>query len=223
MVSFPAVYTKIVDLIFRRVIFLFLVGVVLSFLFIDQSALKMKTLNTMLPSASDLKEFIYHPSQMNQEKIKDMLTYYKFVCDFMGSDTYEKPAACGIVGYAYYYLGNDKKAIDYLSQSNKLYDHFFWTYYNLEVIYFNEGNYEQSMNYFVLAKEAYPYTVGFFSATRSYVHIAECLKLNQDDFSRGVDQGAERIKKLYIFSSLLIDHPALKEQFVLKKFDLRLF
>ena len=38
MVTFNSIKIKIVDLIFRRVIFLFLVGMVLSFLFVDQIA-----------------------------------------------------------------------------------------------------------------------------------------------------------------------------------------
>jgi len=222
MVSFKSVYTKIADLIFRRVIFLFLIGIVLSFLLIDQGKLDVKTINTMLPSAVDIREFAYHPAQMDKRKIRNMLTYYKFVCDIMGPDTYDKPAACGIVGYAYYYLGDEKKAIDYLSMANKNYEHFFWINYNLGIIYYNQEHYEQAMNYFLQAKDAYPYTVGFLVTTRTYRHIAKSLKLNKEGLQQSLNQGAEYLKKIYSFSALLMQDPTFEKQFEKKKVDLRL-
>ncbi|MBF0505035.1 MAG: tetratricopeptide repeat protein [Candidatus Omnitrophica bacterium] len=223
MASLQSIYTKIVDLIVRRVVFLFLLGTVLSLVLIDQDKLKIKTLNTTLPSASVLKEFVYHPAGMDQGNMRDMFVYYHFLCDYMGSNTYEKPAACGIVGYAYYYLGDEKKAIDYFLMATKLFDHSFWPYYDLGVIYFNKERYDQAMKYFALARDAYPYTIGFFLRTMTYQQIAGLLGLNQDEFQKGLQEGGSNIQKLYIICKLFVENPDLKKQFMRKKIDLRLF
>lgn len=213
----------IVDLIFRRVMLLFLTGAVLSLVLIDQNKLKIKTLNTTLPSVSDLKEFVYHPAQMDQGKMRDVFTYYKFECDYMGANTYEKPAACGIVGYAYYYLGDRPKSIEYLSQAAKLFGHSFWTYYDLGVIYYNEEHYTQAMDCFALAKEAYPYTIRFFLATMTYRQMAGLLGLGPQDFEQGLEQGGEHVRQLYLVSKLFLENPDFKKQFAKKTIDLRLF
>lgn len=222
MASFQKFRIKIVDLIFRRVIFLFLVGTALSFVLIDQERVRVKTLNTMVPTASDLKEFVYHPHQMDKEKMKYLLIYYKYLYHIMGTNTYEKPAAAGIIGYAYYYLGDEKKAVYYLSLSNKIYGHFFWVYYDLGIIAYKEKNYVQAMADFDQAKDAYSYTVGFLLTTRCNKYIAHCLKLKQEDLEKNLYQGAQFMKKLDVLCETLLENPDIEAQFQRKEIDLRL-
>ena len=223
MVSLQAVYIKIVDLIFRRVILLFLVGILLSYLFIDHNKIVLKTLNTLMPSSEDLSDFVNHPAQMDHQKLEDILIYYKYLYMIMGSDTFEKPAACGMVGYAYYYLGDEKRSIDYFLKSVKFFDRSFWTYYDLGVIYYNKEHYQQAMYYFSLAKEAYPYTMTYILSTRAFSQIAATMKLTQNDFQKRLDQQAENLKVLYTLSQLFNENSQLKNEFDRKRINLLLF
>jgi tetratricopeptide (TPR) repeat protein len=223
MVSFTHFSTKIIDLVCRRVVFLFIIAGVLSLVLINHGTLKVKTLNDLLPDPPIIKKFVYHPDQMPAESMRDVIAYYKFLYNIMGNITYEKPAACLMLGYAYYYLGDEKKAIDYLLLSNKIYGHFFWVDYNLGVIAYNDKRYAQALDFFARAKDDYPFTIGFELITRVYKYIGKCLKIKREDFEKSLDDGASYMKQLNNLCAALVQDPDLQKQFQGKKIDLRLF
>ncbi|GEM_PF-4970337 len=223
MVSFQSVYAKIIDLVFRRVILLFVLAVLLSFVLINHNTLKVKTLNYLLPSSADMKDFRNRPAQMSREKLKNFLIYYRTMCGFVTRDA-EEPAPCGITGYAYYYFGKENQAIEYYKRAIKLNSHFFWFYYNLGVIYYNKNDYHQAAEYFAHALGIRPENSMYFLVlTKTYRDMFKLLGLMPGDYESSLDQGYALAKILYMNSQLLNEKPQLRTQIGRQRADLQLF
>jgi|GEM_PF-3496722 tetratricopeptide (TPR) repeat protein len=54
--------------------------------------------------------------------------------------------AYSMLGYCYHYLGDDPKAVKYLTIAIKGYPDYFWDHYNLAAIYINESRYQEALN-----------------------------------------------------------------------------
>jgi tetratricopeptide (TPR) repeat protein len=221
--AFKKIFAGLIDVLFRRVISLFLIAGVLWFVILDQNALKVKTLNYLLPSAEDIRELADHPSGLNREKLTNLLIYYKTVCEFVTNDP-EEPAPCAIVGYAYYYLGNEKKAIQYYQRAAKLNDRFFWFHYNLGVIYYNQERYSEAGECFARALSVpRDHAKYFFMLTKTYREISRLLDLTEDDYEENLKKGYDLVKKLYMISQLLVEEPEMREHMERQKIDMHLF
>ena len=223
MATFKKIIIALADLALRRVFILFLVAGIIYAHIINQDVLKLKTLNYVRPSLMDLKEFADHPARMDKDSFRDILIYYKEVCD-LAEESSEAPAACGVVAYAYYYSGEKQKSLKYYAKVIKQNGRFFWFFYNLAAIHFNEGHYQQAMDNFALALKAYPYSMGFFILTKTYQDMAQVSKLTTDDYRRSLDQGYVQAQKMLMMSKFLLEHPAaLNNQPEHPSIDLKLY
>ncbi len=216
-------FKKIADLLFCRVMLLFLVFTLLLTVLIKHDTLKVKALNYFIPSETDLRDFVFHPELMSTERIKDVLVYYDAGCQFLSRDP-EVPAPCGTAAYAYYYLGKKEKAVNYYLNAIKRCPGFFWFYFNLGVIYYNDEQYKKAMDYFALALSvSQEQSLRFLLVTKTYRDLSKMLGLFPQDFGHGLEEGLEHAKKLYLISRLLAENKDFRAQVERKKINLRIF
>jgi tetratricopeptide (TPR) repeat protein len=223
MFSIKKIYLKVIDLIFKRVIFLLLVGIVLFFMLINQGTLKLKTINTVTPNFDQIKRFMTQPRQMSRDEMKNMLDFYKSMCDLLNANSSERPAPCGFAGYAYYYLGDDQKAQEYYEKTLKLSPYFLWFNYNLGAIYYNNENYDKAMTYFVRARDAEPSSIYFLSRTETYIKVAVALNSKSEDLEHSLVEGYHLANKMLVYSKLFSENPQIRRSVMKEKLDLRLF
>ena len=223
VVSFKNISARIIDLFFRRVMILFLVGGLLCSLLINQHTLKIKTLNYLLPLDADLLEFRDHPDQMDRDKLKDILIYYRSIYGFEKKDP-EGPAPCGIAAYAFYYSGKKDTAIEYYNKAIRLNNRFFWFYYNLGVIYYNDEHYDKAIEYFAKALSIEPQdSMYFLVLTKTYKDFLKVFHLEIVNYGQSLSEGYEHARKFLVICKMFIDQPDIKAKIERKKIDLRLF
>lgn len=220
---FKKIFLGIVDLVFRRVILLFILAAIFSTVFINHHSLKLKTLNYLLPSKEELKVFVEQPDALSRDQLKSFLVYYKTVCDFVKNDP-EESAPCSMVGYAYYYLGNEKKAAQYYRRSCQLNDRFFWFYFNLGVIYYNQERYAEAADVFAQALNTpADHAAYFFMLTKTYREISRILDISPEDYEKSLNKGYELSKQLLMISQLMVHQPEMRNRIQREKIDLHLF
>ncbi len=82
---------------------------------------------------------------INQAPIdRDQIRYYRDYYEYLLQVFPSLRDAYGILGYCYYYLGDDARAIDYLEKaiaSNPIYP---WNYYNLAAMDINKSRYQEA-------------------------------------------------------------------------------
>lgn len=206
-----------------RVVFLFVIAIVIFYFTVDQLKLKAKTLNFLMPDAASIKKFNEQPELMDREELNDLLIYYKKVCDFQGNDP-EYPAPCSFAAYAYYYLGQTEKAVEHYEKSLQGNPHFFWSQYNLALIHYNEGLYEQAAREFHKASDLpVENAVYFMLLTKTYKDATSLLKINNELLLTNLQEGYEHAGQLSAVSKLIGSNPELKERLRIKKLKLRLF
>jgi tetratricopeptide (TPR) repeat protein len=120
-------------------IFLILCGTVfaVSRTIISQTKkLELTVLDRLRPST--FRHLCPHPDLRH---LKVYEVYFQKVNDqFKGS----LPDVNGMVGYCAYYRGDLKKSVESYQKALSINPHFFWYYYNLAVIYFQQKNYKDS-------------------------------------------------------------------------------
>jgi len=202
---------------------LFLVAVGIFYMAVDRNALKVKTLNHFLPSVKEIKSFNEHPAIMSREQLTDILVYYKKGCDYTANDP-EQPAPCSMAGYAYYYLGDTKQAIRYYQYAIRGNEYFFWLYFNLGVIYYNEGLYDKASEEFGRALNVSPEkSMYFLVLTKTYKEIALFLGIGPEDYMDSLKEGYDLAKEFQVVSQLFVKKPEVRTQLDVKKIKLRLF
>jgi tetratricopeptide (TPR) repeat protein len=213
----------VADLIFRRAIILFLLAAVISGALINQHSLKLKTLNYLLPSENELRLFVEHPRELSRDQLKTFLVYYQTVCDFVKKDP-EEPAPCSMAGYAHYYLGNEKKALRSYQRSCELNDRFFWFFFNLGAIYYNQERYAEAADAFAKALGTpTDHAAYFFMLTKTYREISRILDVTPEEYEEKLNKGYDLAKQLLMISQLMVHQPEIRERIQRKYIELHLF
>src|SRR3989338_1629984 len=124
------------NLVRSRVITFYVLAVLASLTFIDYQAViyhaQSAALSRLMPNFRYLNDLINGRQVLDREKLKkDYAFYYEKVVDY----TY-RPEAFGMLGYIYFHLGKDKKAVFCFKKAIALYPDAFSFYYNLGIIYF---------------------------------------------------------------------------------------
>ncbi|MBL8012990.1 MAG: tetratricopeptide repeat protein [Candidatus Omnitrophica bacterium] len=211
------------DFLFTRIVLFLVISLLFFYLAVNRHVLKLKTLNYYMPDIEDLRMFTKKPSEMDREQLKKILVYYKNTCHFTANDP-EEPAPCSIAAYGYYYLGNTRQALNYYQRALKGNQYFFWTYFNMGAIYYNEGNYEQAAQEFKHALELTPEkSLMFLFLTKTYKDLAFTLRLAKEEYIVGLKNGYDHTKELQKLCQLLSRQPELKSQTGLEEIKLRIF
>lgn len=220
---FKKIRINLIDLLVRRIVLLVIIVFVIFYTLVDRHLLKVKTTNFLMPEAGELKVFHSRPDIMEKGRLLSLLDYYKTLCAYTTHDP-EQPAPCSLAGYAYYYLGETDKAIKYYEQAIRGNPNFFWSHYNLGVIYYNEKFYDKAAEEFTLALNSpNDNAMLFMLLTKTYKDLASFLEIDPDAFLRGLEEGFKRSKELLTVCLMIKSAPDMAEQLKLKKVPLRLF
>lgn len=184
------VWIKKCIFILSRTITLYLIGFLLIItIFEGQKVFKrarMKALNRIRPASFDyLLDVVEKGHLVDKEKLGEFRFYYKKVTHYLPNIA----EAYGMLGFCYYYLGDDKKAISAYKKAISLEPNFLAFHYNLGVIYFRKKDYESAVESLKKAVETnLKKYLDFVSSSRIYFtflgdaqHVNRMLKLRARD------------------------------------------
>jgi len=155
----------------------------------------MMSINSFKPESFDFFfEFIQGNGNIKPGGLGRYIDYYKRIAEYY-------PHVVGgreTLGFCYYYLGKKEKAQEAYNQAIKSHPDFFWPYYNLGIIYFQDGRYEKSLTLLRRAVRCSPSeTLKKMYTSRSYGEILR----HSSRFNYAVDQS---LKESYQNSYKLI-------------------
>lgn len=109
-----------------------------------QTRARTTTLNQLIPSFAYLAQWKRGSGNIDKQKMKDYERYYKKVAEYIPG----RADAYSMLGFCYYHLGERDKAIVSYQKAAVLNPHFFWPYYNMGMIFFKDGEYQESAEMF---------------------------------------------------------------------------
>ncbi len=147
------------------------------------TACKIARVNMFVPdSLHNLINVSEGKDKVDKKEFMDYIAYYKQLqkLDPTRAETY------GILAFCYYWLGEYKKSEESLLKAIELNPNFFWYYYNLGVIYFQQGRYKDAVKMFDKSLVSSP------ALSLMYIRSPQTLHrsiLNTDnDFAAGIEQ-----------------------------------
>lgn len=103
----------------------------------------LKTLNRLMPPTVDyLIELYEGKGVLDRKKLEDFEHYYQKVTEIIEG----RADAYGLLGFCKYHLNKREEAIASYKKAITLNSKFFWFYYNLGVIYFKDGRFEEAVD-----------------------------------------------------------------------------
>src|SRR5258708_6545940 len=101
----------------------------------------LQTMSRLTPPIDYFFEFVDHQDHYDRFKLMDCVNYHKAVVryfDFQRSEGY------AMLGFCYERLGQESQAIVSYKQAIAFNPEYFWPYYNLGVIFYDQGRYSQA-------------------------------------------------------------------------------
>lgn len=193
----------------RTVTVLFIAGLCLAAFGHGKEALgnaRLKTLNRVLPASMKyLVDLNRRSERPDAKKLEPYLHYYHLVEKYVPP----MPETFDVLGYIYAQLGNRPQAIRYYEKSVALNGQFFWSHYNLGVLYVQEGSYTKAVEQFKKALQSPPQvTVLVFAKSKIYQQILVQVDDLPRQLQQGMNLGLKDAYRLLILSSRLAKvHP----------------
>lgn len=183
-----------------------------------QSRARTKTLNQLMPSFDYLAEFEKGRRGLNEKRLHQYARYYKKVVEYLPG----RAGAYSMLGFCYYHLGENEKAILSYKKAIALNPHFFWSQYNLAVIFFKSGRYEKSLKAVQEAVAIRPGpTLLFIRSSKIYQDIFResgySTELLQEKLKAGYRDG----RLLLGLSRYYLGNPAKISSGILKKDEIK--
>jgi tetratricopeptide (TPR) repeat protein len=131
------------NLVKGRVITFYLVVILIFLSVVDYqkvfSHARGAALNRFMPDFVYLNNLVQGREGIDKKRLQEYASYYEKVTEYL-----PRADGLGILGYLYFHLGKDKKAVVCFKKAAKLYPDAFNFHYNLGIIYFRRGYYEES-------------------------------------------------------------------------------
>jgi tetratricopeptide (TPR) repeat protein len=187
----PAPWTRYLKFILTRTIVLYLACVLLVWHILDYPQLIGNaipvTMSRLTPPIDYFTEFVDRQDHYDRFKLMDCVYYHKAVAHFFA---FQKAEAFGMLGFCYDRLGERAQAIDSYRQSISLNPDYFWPYYDLGVIYYNQAQYSRAADYFQQAIDQNPVkTIVLLSRSKIYTDVKLSEQTGSYDFLQGLRQG----------------------------------
>ena len=158
-----------------------------------------ESINRIMPRFNYFHEFVDKEDHFNVQRLKESVYYYQKVIDNV---PYFKGESYAMLGFCYERLGEYQKAIQAYEKSIQLSPSFFWTYYDLGIIYFRQRQYKEARDYFQKALHQ-PLAMAVQIPLSSKI-FRDILYLGTGetkfDFKGSIDQGYHRAFVLLILS-----------------------
>lgn len=142
-----------------------------------------QTMSRLTPPVDYFKEFVDRDGNYDRFKLMDCIYYHKKVAGYF---VYQKAEALGMLGFCYERSGERPQAIDAYQQAIASNPNYFWPYYDLGVIYYDQAQYARAADYLQQAVEQDP-VKSIILLTRSKVYTD--VSGGQYDFIQGLKQG----------------------------------
>jgi len=161
----------------------------------SQAKTRATTLNLIKPSFED---FVAYRIAHGQAGIsRSYLSYYEKLTEYMP----QKSEAHAMLGFCYYHARRNEEAVVSFHRAIQLDPDYFWTLYNLGVIYFNQGQYQQAAGMFKralsLKREV---TLKAIFASKIYGEIILSAKNFDYTIEKNLQVGYQDAYRLLIFS-----------------------
>jgi|GEM_PF-6579445 len=116
----------------------------LQFIFMNDPKLQMIKINDIMPrDYSSLIHAANNGTKFDRAAMEQYLQYYDLLIKYIP----KRPDAYGMQGYCYYQLGETQKAISSYQKASVFAPNILWYPLNLASIYFNQGQYEKSIEW----------------------------------------------------------------------------
>jgi tetratricopeptide (TPR) repeat protein len=105
-------------------------------------SLRIKVINHLMPGSFQyLIDHSYGKESVNVEKMKPYVRFYSKVVEFFP----ERSDGFSMLGYCYYALGEKARAVVAYQKALQIKPDFFWFNYNLALIYFKGGQFQNAL------------------------------------------------------------------------------
>jgi tetratricopeptide (TPR) repeat protein len=185
---------KFIRYILERCFILYILIAVLCYLTIDHRLVVIRTVNYWQPVPSDLFRFAQGKSDRDVSLLVRATRYYRSIVKILPSGP-----AYGALGFCYYHLGDESKAILYYKKAVETDQTFFGLYHNLGALYYKAGDFHQAIDMLQGALKAPPqYTLAY----RGIVNPYEPVKDNRspEDVKAGLEKAYAESLKLLVAS-----------------------
>jgi len=158
-----------------------------------------QTMSRLTPPIDYFSEFVDTKGNYDRFKLMNCIYYHQAVIKYF---PYQKSEAEGMLGFCYERQGQKQKAIEAYQKAIDFNHDYFWPYYNLGVIFYNEGKNSKALGYFQQAIEQSSFkTVYLLSKSKIYNDV----KLSHNNGSYNVVQSLKqaRLETLVLMMDLL--------------------
>ena len=116
----------------------------------DFQKVQLRVLNSYIPRSYDcLIALIQDNGTCDERSIRQYIRYYQIVAFSLP----KRDEAYGMLGFCYHHLGKTKEAVEYYRKATTLNPYYFWHHYNLGLIFYNAGHYQEAEKSFKNAVE----------------------------------------------------------------------
>jgi tetratricopeptide (TPR) repeat protein len=146
-----------------------------------------QTMSRLTPPMDYFSEFVDKEGGYDRFKLMNCVNYHQAVADFF---VFQKAEAYGMLGFCYERLGQQTQAVSSYRQAILLNPDYFWPYYDLGVIYYNQAQYAQAKDYFQQAIEQSPVkSLLLLSRSKVYNDVRLSKQEGEYDLLEGLKQG----------------------------------
>ncbi len=132
------------------------------------------TINHYRPDLSQWTNFFVNNTLPDKSFLNDSVRYYEMIRDYAPqmAETYY------LLGLCHYFLGDNQEALANEQKATALEPHFFWAWYNLGLMYYRAGLFEQSAKSFQMALNVRPAaTIKVVQSSRIFTEILHSIAL----------------------------------------------
>ncbi len=162
---------EVLKIIYKRLFVLYLVVFFLIYFIVDWKKMtahaKATTLSRLMPTYDYLVAYIEGQEPFDRVKLEEYEYYYERLLDSL-----QWPDIQGMMGFCHYHLGHEKLAIKAYKRAIQINPNYFAFHYNLGLIYFKKGLYEEAIKNVLAALETdWEYNLHFIHQSKTYLPI----------------------------------------------------
>jgi len=207
MLNFLKYTLNVVSFLLRRLIILYILMGAVSFYIFNQVTIldrrRAEELNEIMPDFGYIHRYEETQGEFDAGRLDAYIKYYEKVNEYLpnSADVYS------MLGFCYYHKKEVQKAIDAYTQAITINPHIFWFHYNLGIIYYKLGKYEEAVKYLKAAIDKKPeHALMFTGYSRVYRRITR-----QADNYKEVLESRVRWGYNKCFALLVLSHYQLKQ------------
>ena len=145
-----------------------------------------QTLSRLTPPIDYYYEFVDRQGGYDRFKLKECIYYHQAVAHYF---PIQKAESYGMLGFCEERLGQKPQAIAAYKQAIALNPDYFWPYYDVGVIFYNQAQYSKAEDYFIQAIELNPVkTIVLLSRSKVYNDV-KLSSPKDHDYLQGLKQG----------------------------------